>query len=299
MGATLTLAEFRGIMRRPHGVGFVLVLQYLLAPLLALVLARVLNLSPGITVGMMLVAALPSGSLSNIYAYIGKGNVPLSITATTASTVGCLLLTPLVLRIFQPPGLPDDFQMPVGKILTQITTCLLIPLAIGMAIGHRWPRGRRTVSKWCIRGCMCFLAILIVGSLRSGRLDVFQFGLKEPAALILFGFILLGPVQILANLLGFSKDDAFTIGIESTMRNCNAGILLKVSIWPVTAAVDPIGSGVLYAVMFYGGMTLFLCMAPVIRRTITRRIRTARKKPDGVDDDRTIVNLEPPLERAS
>ncbi len=274
MGATLTVLDFRNILRRPHGVAFVFIFQYLICPFLAMGLARWFGLSPGMTLGLLVVAAMPSGAMSNIYTYLGRGNVPLSITATTASTLACLVLTPVLLRLLEPPGLPGDFQMPVFRILQEILFCLLIPLTIGMTIGHLWSDARRTVSKWSIRGCMLFLSILVVGSLFSGQIDVFEHGLKVPFVMILFGAILLGPVQILAFLLGFNEDDAYTIGIEITMRNCNVALLLKAAIWPVGVVLDEIGEGVLYAALFYGGMSLFLCLLPIIRRYVVRRHRT-------------------------
>jgi BASS family bile acid:Na+ symporter len=291
MGSELTITEFRGILRRPHGIGLVILLQYLCTPLLALGLASAFQLSPGLTLGILMVAALPSGSLSNIFTYLGKGNVPLSITATTASTILCLVLTPLVLRLFQPAGMPGDFHMPAGAILQQIIWCLLLPLATGMAIGHRWRDGRHVVSKWCIRGCLLFLCILIFGSLRSGQLDIFQYGLKEPAVLILFGFALLGPTQLIAIALRFSEDDAFTLGIEVAMRNCNVGMLLKASLWPAAAAIDPMGQGVLYVVLFYGGMSLFLCMVPITRRWLMRRWRASRQSDTQVSGDGATADV--------
>ena len=117
MGATLTLAEFRDIARRPLPVVSVFLLQYVACPLLAIGFAQWFNLSPGIALGLLIVATMPSGALSNIFTYFGKGNVPLSISATCASTVGCLVLTPIVLRIAQPAGLPPTFQMPTVQIL--------------------------------------------------------------------------------------------------------------------------------------------------------------------------------------
>ncbi len=273
MGATLTVLDFRNILRRPQGVAFVFVFQYLVCPFLALGLARWFDLSPGMTLGLLVVAAMPSGAMSNIYTYLGRGNVPLSITATTASTLACLVLTPVVLRLLEPPGLPSDFEMPVLRILQEIILCLLLPLTIGMAIGHRWSHGRHTVAKWSIRACLLFLSILVVGSLFSGQIDIFEHGLKVPFVMLLFGAILLGPVQILALLIGFKEDEAYTVGIEITMRNCNVALLLKAAIWPAGVALGEIGEGVLYAALFYGGMSLFLCLLPITRRYIVRRGR--------------------------
>ena len=282
MGATLTLAEFRDIARRPHGVAFVFVMQYVGCSLLAMGFAKWFGMSPGIALGLLIVAAMPSGALSNVFTYLGKGNVPLSITATCASTFGCLFLTPLVLGVIKPEGLPSDFAMPTGRIIRDIVLCLLVPLGIGMSVAHRWPDGRRVFSRWCIRIGLVFLAMLIVGSLTSGRIDVFAYGLKVPFALVLFCGLLLGPLQIVAYfLLGFSADNAFTLAIEIAMRNCNVAILVKASAFPVVVGgSNAIGDGVLFVALFYGGASLVLGATPILRRRLIDRLQTKYEDAD-------------------
>ena len=53
--------DFRAVARWPYGVILALVLQYVVCPLLALVVVRLLPMPPGIAVGLFLAAALPSG----------------------------------------------------------------------------------------------------------------------------------------------------------------------------------------------------------------------------------------------
>jgi BASS family bile acid:Na+ symporter len=269
MGATLTVNEFRAIVRRPETIGFILAVQYLFCPLWAWALGTWFGLSTGISLGLVIVAAMPSGALSNVFTYLGRGNLPLSITATCASTLSCLFVTPLVLKYLVAGHLPTEISMPTGVILQQIVYFLLAPLAAGMLVYHYFPNLSRPFAKWCIRGSLVFLAILIVGSLTSGRIDVWEHGFVVPAVLVLFGWLLIGPLQVLCLLLGYNGDDAVTIAIEVTMRNCNVAILLKAVLFPAVAGVtDPIGDGVLYAALFYGGACLGLSAIPVARRRI-------------------------------
>lgn len=280
MGAALQIADFRAIARWPFGVILALFLQYAVCPLLALVVVRVLPMPPGIAVGLFLAAALPSGTLSNIYTYLGRGNLALSITATTVSTLICLVVTPLILRALAAAYLPADFQMPTSKILTDIVRCLLVPLAAGMIIGNRWPKVRHSMTTWCIRGSLVFLALLVVGSLTSGRINIFAYGWAVPGVLVLICALLAGPLQLAVKACGLNADDAFTIAIEVTMRNGNLGIFLKASIFPAVAGVmDPIGDAVLFVILFYGGCTLIVAALPVLFR------RAISESPGGVSVD--------------
>ena len=97
MGATLTLEQFREIARRPHPIGLVLFLQYVIFPGLAALCGWMYSWPPGVAIGLVLMNAVPSGSMTNVYTYLGLGNVTLSIVMTCASTALCFVATPLAL----------------------------------------------------------------------------------------------------------------------------------------------------------------------------------------------------------
>jgi BASS family bile acid:Na+ symporter len=270
MGALLNPADFRAIARCPSGVGLALLLQYGACPILAVLLNRCFDPPAGIAVGLLMVSVLPSGSLSNIFTYLARGNVALSITATTASTLASLVFTPLLIRLLASAHLTGDVRMPTGRILGDILLYLLAPLALGMCVGNCWSGRRLRFSRACIRMCLILLTILVLGSLTSGRIHLLEYGWRAPLVVILFGLLLLGPLQLPTSLLGFNRDDTVTLGIEVVMRNCNVALLLKASIFPAkTGVTDPVGDGVLFVALFYGGATLVIGALPILwRRTL-------------------------------
>jgi len=266
MGATLTARDFLDIARRPFGVAFVVACQFLLFPLVAAILGATLPVSTGIAIGLILVTAVPSGAVSNILAYSGKGNVPLSITATAASTLTCLFATPLVLRLYAEAHLPADFQIPTGRILLEIVLYLLAPLLLGMGVGYYAPTIKQQFAKWMIRGSLVALAGLVVGSLASGRIDIGQFGWKVPLLIIALGVAKITIVDQVAQRLRFSRDDAFTIAIEVTVRNCNLAILLKASLFPPDSSPEAMGNQVLFTILFYAGAMLVISAVAILLR---------------------------------
>ena len=66
------------------------------------------------TGGTMGVAAVPGGTMSNVVTHLGRGNIALSIALTGVTTIGALVTTPLILRIFVGDFLPPNFEMPVA-----------------------------------------------------------------------------------------------------------------------------------------------------------------------------------------
>ena len=90
MGATLRIEDFALVFRYPRGLALGLALQLLFVPALAAIYIAVLGLGEGWAVGLILVAAVPGGAMSNLLTHIGKGSVPLSIVVTTVTTFLCL-----------------------------------------------------------------------------------------------------------------------------------------------------------------------------------------------------------------
>ena len=147
MGALLSIDDFAAVLANPRGLGVGLSTQLLLVPLAAALLCRWLPVDAGLAVGMVLVAAVPGGTLSNLATLLGRGNVALSISLTVVTTVVCLLTTPLILRLLAAEQLPPAFSMPAARIAREIALVLLLPLAAGMVAGNCWPAKREAFSR--------------------------------------------------------------------------------------------------------------------------------------------------------
>ena len=274
MGATLTLAQFQAILRRPQPVGLVLVIQYIAIPALAAITGRLTGVPPEIALGLVLINAVPSGSLTNVMTYLGHGNVTLSIIMTCASTAFCFVATPLVIDVFTAADLPENFRIPVDKTLYPVVMFLLLPLIAGMLVARFWKKRKHAFAKWAVRASLVPLAMIVVGALGSGRIDVTEYGLGIPIMLIVFIYATLVLTRRLAMLLGFSWSDAFTMGIEVALRNGNLAIALVASLFPASEKDDPIGRGVFFVTLFYAGASLVLAMISVL----WRRFQLARQQ---------------------
>jgi len=114
-------------------------LQLILVPLIAFLFILMSGATTGVLIGLALLAAIPGGTVSNIFTYLGKGNIVLSIAITAITTLACLITTPIILNLLISQHMPADFVMPVGRIAFEITLFLLIPLIIGMVIYSKLP----------------------------------------------------------------------------------------------------------------------------------------------------------------
>ena len=96
MGMTLSSSDFLRVLKRPKIISIGLFLQFSIMPLCALMISKLLGLSDELTIGMILVGSVSGGTASNVITYLADGDVALSITMTTVSTLLSVFATPLL-----------------------------------------------------------------------------------------------------------------------------------------------------------------------------------------------------------
>jgi BASS family bile acid:Na+ symporter len=255
MGATLTLKDFQGIVKTPRAFTVGMALQLLLVPLVAFLFIFLSGAMVGVLIGLALLAAIPGGTVSNIFTYMAKGNIVLSIAITAITTIACLVTTPIILNLLISQHMPADFIMPVGRIAFEISIFLLIPLVIGMGIYAKLPKHAETISKLCIYGSIFIILLIVIGSAGAGRLDLGAFGGRNILIILAFALALLILSVIAPKFVGLPAKDGTAIQIEITVRNTNLGLLLNASLFPPGHAL---GGTVLMTLLLYGAVMLLI-----------------------------------------
>lgn len=122
MGATLNLHDFRIALKRPRGIIIGFLSQFGFMPAVAFGLSYVFNLDPQNAIALIMIGCLPAGTTSNMFSYFSRGDLALSISMTTASTLMAILMTP-VLLVFYTTLDPASVGLAgsQGSIATQMT----------------------------------------------------------------------------------------------------------------------------------------------------------------------------------
>lgn len=132
MGMTMTLDDFGEVFKTPWKVLLVTAMQFGWMPLSALLIARLFNLPAEIALGLILVGCVPGGTSSNVITYLSNGNVPLSITATSVSTLLAPILTPLFLSIYGGAYVEISFW----EMFLSIFQIVLLPIVGGLLVNY-------------------------------------------------------------------------------------------------------------------------------------------------------------------
>ncbi|XP_064967399.1 probable sodium/metabolite cotransporter BASS2, chloroplastic isoform X2 [Musa acuminata AAA Group] len=145
MGLTLTFEDFRRCLRNPWTVGVGFLAQYLIKPMLGFTIAMALKLSAPLATGLILVSCCPGGQASIVATYISKGNVALSVLMTICSTIGAIVMTPLLTKLLAGQLVPVDAAIgQVAEVLKAQGAQLIVPVALlhaaAFALGYWFSR---------------------------------------------------------------------------------------------------------------------------------------------------------------
>ncbi|QUS61076.1 bile acid:sodium symporter [Synechocystis sp. PCC 7339] len=267
MGLGLNINDFNRIWLEPKAVVIGLIAQLLMLPMVGFGLASLFSLSPELAVGVMILAACPGGSTSNIITYLLKGNVALSITLTAISSLITIITIPLVINLAANYFMGEQFalQLPFFQTVLQIAAITIIPVSLGMACHHFLPKLTMVLEKNVKWLSLFFLGIIIVAILVKERANLADFFLQVGGVTItlnLLTMILGYGIALLAGLgLAERKSITVEVGIQNgTLAIAIATTLLNAPIMAIPAAIysvvmflnSAIFAGLLKAKIFSG-----------------------------------------------
>lgn len=276
MGTNLSPRDFVEIIRRPRSFLLALFLQLVVIPAVVVAINHFMGLEPGIAVGLLLTCAMPGGALSKFFTFLARGNAALSISLSVVLTMGTLATVPAMLLILASEYMPENFSLPVARIVAEVAAFSLFPLALGMLLGRKLPEHSSTIRRWCVRVGLVVLVIMVVGSLGSGRIKPSEYGLKTPLAIIVFCILSMQLSMAPFRILRWPWKDTVAVGIESTMRNMNLALLLKASLFPLEHGAtdgipDAIGAGVLFVILYYAATAMVAGLPLVLHYRLKAR----------------------------
>ena len=233
MGMTLKTADFTRVMRRPGLLSLGLALQYGIMPLAAWAIALALKLPPELLVGLVLVGACPGGTASNVVCYLARGDLALSITLTTVSTLAAVALTPALTWLYAGQWVP----VPVLDMLESVLRIVFFPVLAGVLLNHFIGDRLKGMTDWfpalSVAAILAIIAIIVA----LNRDNLATMGLMAAVAVIAHNLTGLGAGYALPRLLGADKRICRTLAIEVGMQNSGLGVALAVKYFSPAAAL--------------------------------------------------------------
>ncbi|MFC4542765.1 bile acid:sodium symporter family protein [Halosolutus amylolyticus] len=239
MGLTLTPADFRRIIERPRDVLIGAMAQWLVMPLLAYVLVAALGLPWEIGVGLILVGAAPGGTASNVMTYLGRGDVALSVTITSLTTVAAPLVMPAWVVLLAGESITVTFAEMAGSIVQIV----LVPVVAGLVLRYVLDRKAPSVAEL---GLSIFPAISVIAivAIVAAVVGLNVENIRTASAIVFLAVVLhnglgLGAGYGIGQLAGMREDRARACAFEVGLQNSGLAVALAVSFFEPAAALIP------------------------------------------------------------
>ena len=233
MGLTLSIDDFKRALSMPRLIITGLLLQYSIMPFAALAIATIFQLDPALTIGMILVGACPGGTASNVITYLARGNVALSISLTSISTILAIVLTPAITLLIA----DTSIQVPAARMFVSILYIVIFPVALGLALKHFFAYRIKTVEHYLplIAVAAIVLIIAIITALNAKQFS--QLGITVLLAVVLHNAIGLLTGYGSSRLMGYPARECRTLAIEVGMQNSGLAVALAIKHFSAAAAL--------------------------------------------------------------
>lgn len=217
VGLRLSFPQVAEAFMYPKALGTGLVVQMILLPAAAILLARLFVLSEPMTIGLVLVAAAPGGVTSNYIAYLARADVALSAAMTLVTTALCAITIPFILVLTELAELPG-FAGLLRMSLLMIGVAL-IPMVAGMALAHWQPDwAKRIASVLEPASKLVFLVIVLATFMQNWQPMMAHFSSVGPAVIGLN----LAALTLASGgglLLGLGIERRRAIMVEASLQN--------------------------------------------------------------------------------
>jgi len=216
LGTQTTSQDIKDTIQNKVTFSFALFFQIFVLPLIGLTLYLVFN-SSIFAVSIAIVLLAPGGFISGILTHYKGGNIPLSVSLTTLTSLITPLTTVFWLSIISINA--DEFSFNFLETLVQLSLLILLPFIVGYFLNSKNINFFNKASIFLDKFLKIYvLVISLTGpfELREALVDYFSEAIV--IVLIAIGIVFLS-VEGSLRLLKIDKRDAATISIEALCQN--------------------------------------------------------------------------------
>jgi BASS family bile acid:Na+ symporter len=185
-----------------------------------------------LAVGMMILSLCPGGTTSNLYTYLAKGDVALSVTLTSIVSLVAPFTVPLLNVMFMDMfmGQEEYIQLPVLQTIIKLVAITIVPITLGMIINYLNPviskKAEQPVKIFSIVFLFLIVIGIIVGNLDQMASYIAQAGLATLILNLVCMFVGYGA----AKLAKLNEAQSKAIGIEVGFQNGTLAIVIALTL---------------------------------------------------------------------
>ena len=233
----IKLKHFKDVVMKPKSAIVGVISQFFLLPLVTFLFILILNPTPTVALGMILISSCPGGNISNFMSAMAKGNVALSVSLTALATLAATFMTPLNFALWGKlfinhynTGEAGSYLVPIEINLFQMVQTVIIllgiPVVLGLLIAHYFPLFTKKIKK-PIRQISIFIFIGFVIILLSANFNHFLRFIHLVFLIVLIhNGIALATGFTVSSAFRLPRIDRRTITLETGIQNSGLALVL-------------------------------------------------------------------------
>ena len=255
LGMSQRLRDVIAPLKSPLPVLLALLMNFALAPLLAIALTRLIPLQPSHATGILLLGAAAGAPFLPKLAEIARGSVADSVALMVLLMGASIVFMPLALP-FMAPGL----SAAPWEIAKPLLFLMAAPLAVGFAIslsGAAWAEGLLAVTRTIANVAALLVIVLMVGT--NFKTLVSTLGSLAIGTYILYLLTIIGAAYLVG---AFDKPTQRIFALGAGSRNIPAALVVA------DASTSDPAVTVMLIVAFVISLLVLLGLATAMRRNV-------------------------------
>ena len=282
IGLNLEFVDFKRVFTQPKAIFAGLFGQLFLMPLIAFFIAFFAPIDNVFKVGLVLIAACPGGTSSNIVTYILNGRIALSVSLTSINSFLILITIPFYINWASELFLEQSNEFSLSFLATakEIFLTVLIPTLLGAYVNFKFYDKLyklKTYLKFILPAILFVVFSLVLLNENNNE----SLNLSDYFPVLFFALLLNVTVMFVgfyfSKFIGINHKGRYTVAVEMGLQNSALAIFIASSV------LNNVSLGVVAVV--YGGFSFFstLLIAFVMKKymlewDIKRRLFKWRKR---------------------
>lgn len=228
LGVGLTPADFRRIFAQPKAFLVGAGLQFVSLPLIAILLVAFIPAPPILKVGIVLLAACPGGTTSNLLTHMARGDVALSISLTAVTSLLSVISVPIVLTIalalFMGPEAPEVGLVTTGVVIFALT---VIPVGLGMLLRHYAPGFAAALERRSrFLSAAVFTAVVVATVMADGVGESIRRFAEAGVVSLALNLSAMGVAFAVSSWMAFKMRQRIALTLECGLQNATLAIVV-------------------------------------------------------------------------
>jgi len=218
-GLSLTVAQIFGPFRNVRLAISAVLASYLLVPLLAAVISRLIGIEEPFRYGLVLVAMAAGAEAGPKLTAFARGDVGLSVGLLVVSLGITIFYIPLMLSLFLP-----EVHLDRGQLLLKLGLTVAVPAGAGLFVKARYAGFADRLVKYAHRTSSCFMLMMVIFIIMLNYKEMLRLiGTRAPLAALLF----IGASFLTGYLLGWpDRGTRLAMAFMHAGRNASVALMI-------------------------------------------------------------------------